>query len=514
MVERGIVAVDEGTTGTRAMAIAENGTVRARTYRRLEIVHPQPGWVEQDASALWERTREALADLFAQLAGRFEVVALAITNQRETTVAWDRRTGRPLHPAIVWQCRRTAAHCQSLIEQGAQPWVRNRTGLPLDPYFSASKMAWLLEHAPEARSLAARGQLALGTVDSWLLYHLTGGAVHATDMTNASRTQLLDLRLLRWDEPLCDLFGVPIEALPALRPSGGECGRTALVSGVPDGLPIMAIIGDSQAALFGEAAFDPGAAKVTYGTGSSVLINAGREPPVSSAGLASTLAWQLGGETTYALDGIVHTTGGAIEWLRELGLVKDAAATEALATSVDDTGGVWFVPALSGLGTPWWDPSARGLLIGLTAATRREHVVRAALDAIALQVCDVCAALPAGLDAGAPLFAGGGGSRNAYLMQRQADLLGRVVVTSRETETSAFGAAFVAGLTAGLWTLDDVITLRRQAMAMRFEPRLPRAEAARVLHDWHRAVERAVHWVEGESAGGAGASASPTEQRL
>lgn len=496
---RYLLAIDEGTTGTRALAIDEGGRVRARAYRELGVAYPKPGWVEQSAGEIWEKTCEVLAEVVRALgdeAGRIE--GIAISNQRETAVMWDRETGSPLHPAVVWQCRRTEAACRELKEKGAEPLLLDRTGLPVDPYFSATKMSWMLDAVDGARQAAERGSLALGTVDSWLLYNLTGGRVHRTDVTNASRTQLLDIHKLTWDPDLCELFGVPRPALPELMPSGAEFGRTRGVPGVPDGLPILSMIGDSQAALFGETALEAGMAKVTYGTGSSVLIQTGARPVAPRGGLASTVAWQLGDETAYALEGIVHTTGEAVRWLRDgLGIIEDAAETEAMALSVPDAGGVWFVPAFTGLGTPWWDSSARGLLIGITSGTRREHVVRAVLNSIALQVRDVFATVSeTSLPDGAVVYCGGGGSRNRYLMQLQADLLGRPLITCSNPEASSMGAAFIAGITAGIWDTSDVVAIHEGVIERRYMPQRRREELEGFVAAWHRAVKRSLDWAQ------------------
>lgn len=499
MRRRYLLVIDEGTTGTRASAVDESGQVAAWAYRELGVVYPAPGWVEQDPLEIWEKTCDVLAEVVRSLgdgAGRIE--AIAVSNQRETAVMWDRAAGRPLHPAIVWQCRRTEPRCRALKEQGKESFVLERTGLPIDPYFSATKMSWMLDAVEGARRGARQGSVALGTVDSWLLYKLTGGRQHRTDVTNASRTQLLDIHRLTWDSELCELFGVPERALPELMPSGAEFGRTRGVPGVPDGVPVLAMIGDSQAALFGEAALEPGMAKVTYGTGSSVLIQTGSKPLPPAGGLASTVAWQLGGETAYALEGIIHTTGAAVKWLRDgLGIIESAAETEAMARSVPDTGGVWFVPAFTGLGTPWWDSSARGLLIGITAGTRREHVVRAVLDSIALQVRDVFAAVPeASLPGDAVVFCGGGGSRNGYLMQLQADLLGRPLATCSNPEASSMGAAYIAGITAGIWDRSDVVAMHEQVIERRYVPQRRPEEIERFVAEWHRAVRRSLKWAQ------------------
>lgn len=493
-----LVVIDEGTTSTRVSAITPQGGVVAESRRSLDVSYPRPGWVEQDAHEIWEKTHEALVDVVQSLEkeGSYAIAGLCISNQRETTVMWDRRTGRAVHPAIVWQCRRTADVCHQLKERGHEPEVVEKTGLPIDPYFSGTKMAWLLDHVEGAREKAERGDYLLGTVDTWLLYNLTGGAAFQTDLTNASRTQLLNIETLQWDSDLCLLFGVPVNALAEVRPSGDRFGVTRSVASVPDGIPIVSMIGDSQAALFGETAFLPGMAKATYGTGTSVMINTGAAPVRAEGGLATAIAWQVGDEVTYAIEGIIHTTGAAINWLKDgVMLIEESGETERLARSVEDTGGVYFVPAFTGLGTPWWDADARGLLIGITAGTRREHIVRAALDAIALQVYDVFATLPQGVvPADQPVFCGGGASRNAYLMQLQADLLDRPVVTCSNPEASSFGAAFIGGLTVGLWQREDLVRIHDALVEQRYEPRRDKAEVDRLVQGWHEAVRRAAGW--------------------
>lgn len=498
MARRCIIAIDEGTTGTRATAVDQAGRIAAQAYLPLNISYPQPGWVQQDPLELWQKTLAVTTEVYAAAReqGGLDVAGLAISNQRETAVAWHRATGRPLHPAVVWQCRRTAARCAELKAAGHEPLISARTGLPIDPYFSATKMAAMLDAVPNARSLAEAGELCLGTVDSWLLWNLTGGRVHATDATNASRTQLMDLESLTFDPELCALFDVPLSAVPQILPSSGEAGVTRNAAGLPDGIPILALIGDSQAALFGETAFAPGMAKVTYGTGSSVLVNTGGRPAAPSAGLAATVAWQIGSETTYAMEGIIHTTGAAIQWLRDqLGIITSPAETEALALSVPDTGGVCFVPAFVGLGTPWWDPDARGLLIGLTRGTGKAHIARAVLDSIAYQVHAVFTAIDRVTGRpGSVLFASGGASRNGYLMQTQADLLGRPVATCTTPEASSMGAAYLAGLAAGFWTPAELTALHEQVIDRRYHPQMAPEQVQANVAQWHRAVERSLRW--------------------
>lgn len=499
MGEPCIVSIDEGTTGTRALLIDGNGQVVKQAYRRLNVFYPYPGWVEQDAMEIWESTRSVLAEVIdmARAMSR-DIVALAISNQRETTVMWDAETGKPLCPAIVWQCRRTEDICAELRQsKDTEDFVLEKTGLPIDPYFSATKIAWMLDAIDGGRTLAEQGKILVGTVDSWLVWNLTGGAMHITDATNAARTQLMDIHSLSWSDALAQIFEVPLRCLPTIVPSGERQGTTSQVQGVPNDIPILAIMGDSQAALYGEAAFQRGDAKVTYGTGSSILVNTGSKPMSPQKGLAATVAWQVHGETFYALEGIIHSTGAGIEWLREgLQIISDAGECERLAQSVADTGDVFFVPAFAGLGTPWWNSKARGTIVGITRGTKREHIVRAALDAIAFQVKDVFDAIDAITShASGVIYCGGGGSRNGYLMQFQADLLQRPIVTSNNPEASSMGVANMAGLVAGLWTDSDLIVRRESLPGKRYLPKKASVEMEPLVSRWHEAVKRSFNWV-------------------
>jgi glycerol kinase len=493
MSRRYVLALDQGTSGSTALVVDAEGAVRSRGYVELTQHYPQPGWVEHDPQEIWtsmaEAARRALAG--AGITGT-EVAAVGITNQRETTIVWERGGGRPIHPAIVWQCRRTAAACDALRAQGAEPLVRARTGLVLDAYFSGTKIAWLLDHVPGARRRAERGELAFGTVDAWLLARLTGGRVHATDATNASRTLCLDLRTVDWDAEMLRLLGVPREVLPAVVDSSGPIAETDDLGWLPAGVPIAGIAGDQQAALFGQACYEPGSAKNTYGTGCFVLLNTGATPIVSGHGLLTTIAWRIGGRPTYALEGSVFIAGAAVQWLRDgLGIIRQAAETQALAESVPDTGGVYFVPAFVGLGAPYWDPYARGTLVGLTRGTTRAHLARAALEAIAYQSRDVLDAMAA--DAKVPVRAlkvDGGAVANDFLCQFQADVLDAAVHRPRVIETTALGAAFLAGLGSGLWRSLEALAAR-QGIERTFSPRPGAAARARGYDGWRRAVERA-----------------------
>jgi glycerol kinase len=494
---RYILALDQGTTGSTALVVDPDGRVLARGYAELPQYFPQPGWVEHDPEEIWstvERAaRAALAE--ARVSGA-DVAAVGITNQRETTIVWERATGRPIHRAIVWQCRRTAALCDRLRADGVESLVRATTGLVLDAYFSGTKIRWLLDEVPGARSRAERGDLAFGTVDAWLIWKLTGGRVHATDATNASRTLCLDLRAGDWDDRMLEILGVPRPVLPAVSPSAGVLGETVDLGWLPRGIPIAGVAGDQQAALFGQACLTPGAAKNTYGTGCFMLLNTGPAPIASSHGLLTTIAWRIGGRTTYALEGSVFIAGAAIQWLRDgLGILRDAAESQALAESVPDTGGVYFVPAFVGLGAPHWDMYARGTVVGLTRGTTRAHLTRAALESIAFQSRDVLEAMAA--DAGIAvegLRVDGGAAANDFLCQFQADLLNVAVLRPRVIETTALGAAYLAGLGAGVWRSADEVG-RRWALERRFAPRMDESARATRYDGWRRAVEKSKGWV-------------------
>ena len=493
-----LLALDQGTTSSRALVFDDAGRVVAVAQREITQHYPQPGWVEHDPTQLWTTqlavAREALAR--ARL-GPGDVAAIGIANQRETTVVWDRRTGEPVHRAIVWQDRRTATACDRWRADGAEPQVQQVTGLRLDPYFSASKVAWILEHVPGARMRAERGELAFGTVDSWLLWQLTGGEVHATDPTNASRTLLWDLRAETWSAPMLARFGVPPAMLPQVLPSSGTFGATRpALLGAP--IAIRALVGDQQAALAGQACFAAGMAKNTYGTGCFALLATGESAPPPAHGLLATAAARLGaGPPAYALEGSVFVAGAVVQWLRDaLGLIRSASEVEALARSVPDTGGVVFVPAFTGLGAPHWDAHARGALFGLTRGTGAAHVARAALESIAMQSAELLAAMHAAH--GAPLAelrVDGGAAANDLLMQLQADMIGVPVVRPKVLETTALGAACLAGLAAGVWR--DAPAFAAQWRADRcFEPAMSRDEAQARMQVWSRAVARARGWAD------------------
>ena len=486
-----VIAVDAGTTGVRSFAVDEVGRPVGWSYREFAQHYPRPGWVEHDADEIWSAVQATLAELIATLDE--PVAAIGIADQRETVVAWDRRTGRPRHRAIVWQDRRTADRCTALQEQGHLPMVRARTGLVLDPYFSATKAAWLLQDG----GVEADADLALGTIDAWLLWQLTGGATFATDVSNASRTLLFDIGTLSWSDELCELFDVPASALPEVRPSSGRFGVTVAGVGAAAGIPVSGIAGDQQAALFGQACTEPGMTKNTYGTGSFVLMNVGHERPEPVEGLLTTVAWAIEGTpgATYALEGSIFATGAAVQWLRDgLEIIADAAASEALAASVPDSGGTYVVPAFAGLGSPWWDPYARGAILGITRGTTAAHLARATLESIAYQTRDVVQAMT---DASghpvACLRADGGAAANDLLLQLQADQLQVPVARPVVQETTALGAAWLAGLAEGVWdSLDDVG--RQWRLDREFEPVAGRAAVDRGWKGWHRAVDRSLAW--------------------
>jgi glycerol kinase len=488
-----ILAIDQGTTGSTCIVFDERAEPIGRAYREFSQVFPRPGWVEHDATEIWEVTHTVAGAALADAGVRpGELAAVGIANQRETVCVWDPATGEPLHNAIVWQDRRTAARCAELREAGREQLIRERTGLVLDPYFSATKMQWLLERVEGLRERAHTGRALFGTIDSWLIFKLTGE--HLTDPSNASRTMLYDIAAGRWDPELLELFGVPARALPEVRPSAGLMGTTAPAALHGHTVPIAGVAGDQQAALFGQACTDPGMGKNTYGTGSFVLLNAGFTVPPPAPGLLSTVAWGIGSARpahTYALEASIFVTGAAVQWLRDgLGIIAHAADTEALAASLDSNEQVYFVPALTGLGSPHWDPDARGTIVGLTRGSTRAHLARATLEAIAYQTVDAVRAMEAG--AGQPLSelrADGGATANRWLMQFQADVLGVPVVVPEIAETTALGAAYLAGVGAGRWTVADVRDGWRERA--RYEPRMGGRERACLLAGWHGALARA-----------------------
>jgi glycerol kinase len=492
-----VLSLDQGTTSCRAMVFDGAGQVRSVAQREFPQGYPQPGWVEHDANVIWSVQRAVAVEAVRQAGlAPADIAALGITNQRETTLVWDRRSGQPVSPAIVWQDRRTAAFCDRIKSDGAAAMVREKTGLVVDAYFSASKLHWILEHIPGVRSKAEAGELAFGTMDTWLVWNLTGGRVHCTDASNASRTMLYNLHTGDWDEELLGLFGVPRALLPEVRPSSEVY---AEATGDLAGIPIGGMAGDQQAALFGQVCTRPGMVKNTYGTGCFLLMHTGSAPVVSQNQLVTTVAWRIGNRSEYALEGSVFIAGAVVQWLRDgLGLIRTSSEVEALAARAPDTGGVYLVPAFAGLGAPHWDPHARGALVGLTRGTTAAHIARAALESIAFQTADVIRAMEA--DAGKPLHelrVDGGASVNNLLMQFQADLLGVPVVRPKISETTALGAAYLAGLAVGYWKdLRDIAT--QWAIDRRFEPCMASAERADRIAGWRKALDRAKDWTTGE----------------
>ncbi len=494
-----ILALDQGTSSSRSIVFDGDGRVLASCRREFHQHFPRAGWVEHDADEIWSTQLATAREALAQSGrGAGDLAAIGITNQRETTVLWERSSGRPVAHAVVWQDRRTTEEIERLRAAGVEPMVTARTGLVLDPYFSATKIAWLLDHVRGARARAERGELAAGTIDAWLLWKLTGGRSHSIEIGNASRTLLLDIRRGAWDEELLRLFRVPREVLPGVTPSEGEHGLAA-AEHLGAEVPILGVAGDQQAALFGQLCLRPGMAKCTYGTGCFMLEHAGTEPITSRARLLSTIAWQRrGAPIEYALEGSVFTGGSAIQWLRDgLGIISTSSEVNELARQVPDAGGVTIVPAFTGLGAPYWDPEARGVIVGITRGTSRAHLARATLEAIAFQVNDLHDAMVEDLDRPATeLRVDGGASASDGLMQFQADLLGVRVERPKDLESTARGAAMLAGLGAGLWKGPEELASQRQ-VDRSFSPSMSRDERARRLAQWHRAVERSRGWAQG-----------------
>ena len=485
-----ILAIDQGTSGTTILLVDESGQVVDRSYREVTQHYPRPGWVEHDAEEIWTGVVEAGGELLERAGAA--PTAVGITNQRETFVVWDRARLRPVAPAIVWQCRRSADICRQLKEEGREPLFRERTGLLLDPYFSGTKLRWLLDGDADVRRRAEAGELAFGTIDTWLVARLTGGRRHVTEPGNASRTLLFDINRMRWDGELCEALHVPAGLLPEVRDSSGSFGRTDPAAFLGLDLPIAGVAGDQQAALFGQACFEPGMCKNTYGTGSFLLLNTGSEPRLSSAGMLATVAWQLAGQTTYAMEGAIFITGAALQWLRDgLRIIQTTAEAGPIAAATTDTEGVHLVPAFVGLGAPYWDPDARGVISGLTRGTNRAQLVRAAVESMAFQTADVLDAMASEGVRPQEMRVDGGASVMDALLQFQADLLGIPVLRSATAETTALGASFLAGLATGTWaSLDEVAATWKEAV--RFTPTMPEVERAKRLAGWHDAVRRAL----------------------
>lgn len=484
---RYVLALDEGTTSCRAILFDRDGGMKRVAQREFRQYFPQPGWVEHDAGEIWDAQLQVMREAAEGIDPR-DIAAIGITNQRETTVVWDRNTGKPLHPAIVWQCRRTSALCEELRREGWDRTIREKTGLVTDPYFSGTKLKWMLDNVPGLREKAEAGEALFGTIDSWLIWNLTGGRVHATDISNASRTMLFNIHTLRWDADILRKFGIPEAMLPAVRPSSYVYGETTLLGGSA-GVPVASAAGDQQAALFGQGCHEAGMAKNTYGTGCFLLKHTGDKPIESRHGLLTTIAWEVGGKVSYALEGSVFTAGAVIQWLRDgLGLISHASESEALATSVADTQGVYVVPAFTGLGTPYWSTEARGMITGLTRGSSRAHIVRAALESIAYQTMDVIRAMEQ--DSGirlSELRVDGGAAKNDFLMQFQADLLGVRATRPKVQETTAQGAAYLAGLAVGFWSgTDELQSL--WSVDRRFEPAMAEDTRSRLYAGWLKAV--------------------------
>ena len=491
-----ILAVDQGTTGTTAMLVDSTGMPLWSVNREIRQIYPKPGWVEHDPVELFESCLHTVEELLEMAeAHPRSILALGISNQRETIVLWDRRTGEPLYNAIVWQCRRTAPLCDELKNRGLEDFIRERTGLPVDPYFSATKLRWLLDNVPGAQARAERGELAFGTVDSWLMWNFTNKLVHATDTTNACRTMLFNINTLEWDQDLLDLFDIPRSLLPDVRSASEIYGYVAgdLSAGQP--IPIAGIAGDQQASTFGQACFQPGDTKNTYGTGCFFVTNTGPRRIASASGLIPMVGWTLGGETTYAIEGAIFSAGATIQWLRdELGIISSSDESERVAAQVDDTGGVYFVPAFSGLGTPYWDMYARGAIVGLTRGSNRSHITRAALESIAYQTRDLMDAVTQ--DTGIALESirvDGGATDNGLLMNFQADILGIPVHRSAVKDATALGVAWLAGLGVGFWDGTDQLSRLWSADRI-FEPSMGDAERGRLYERWKKAVERSKDW--------------------
>jgi glycerol kinase len=488
-----VLAIDQGTTGSTALLLDQRLSVKGKANVEFRQIFPRPGWVEHDLDDIWTATLKAISFALREASAKgSDLQAIGITNQRETTVLWDRRSGKPIHNAIVWQDRRTADICNELKSQGKEPWIREKTGLVLDAYFSGTKAKWLLEKVKGAREKAQRGELCFGTIDTALLWKLTGGQVHATDVTNASRTLLMDLEKRQWDDELCALFEVPRGILPEIKPSAGEFGRTKGVRGLPDGIPIAGIAGDQQSAMVGQACFNEGEAKCTYGTGAFLLMNAGPKKVTSKHGLLGTVAWQIGDEVAYALEGSAFIAGAVVQWLRDgLGLFKKSAEIEKLAASVPDSRGVVFVPALAGLGAPHWRQEARGLIAGIDRGVTRAHLARAALEGVAFEIYDLAQAMAQDIGKPVPTFrVDGGMCANDLLMQFQSDLLQTPIDRPRMIETTALGAALLAGLGTGVWAGTKELKHAWRA-GKQFKPKMKADARGAHLARWREAVKKA-----------------------
>ncbi len=492
-----IMALDQGTTSSRCILFDREGNIKSKVAREFAQIFPHEGWVEHDPMTIWSTQIGVATEAVLKIGATWEDIAgIGITNQRETVIVWDRKSGQPVYNAIVWQCRRTATLCEELTAKGYEQMIKEKTGLLIDPYFSATKLQWILDNIEGVRERAERGELAFGTVDSWLIYNLTGGRVHATDYTNASRTMLFNIHTLAWDDELLELFNIPRSVLPEVHPSSHLYGYTD-TSILGAALPIGGVAGDQQAALFGQCCFAEGQIKNTYGTGGFLLMNTGDKPYMTTNGLLTTIAWGIGDKVTYAVEGSVFTAGAAIQWLRDgLRLIENAQDSEYYASKVEDSGGVMVVPAFSGLGAPWWDPYARGMIIGLTRATNKYHIIRATLESIAYQTADVVDLMARSTDIyPKQLRVDGGASANELLLSFQSDILGSQIERPLCIETTALGAAMLAGLTTGVYaSVDEIASLYRPDKA--FTPIKDNAWREEKIKVWRRAVSRALNWIE------------------
>ena len=493
-----ILAIDQGTTGTTALLVDGSGRVVWQTYQEITQIYPQPGWVEHDPYEIFDSVIDTVDELFeaTEIHPR-QINSLGITNQRETTIIWDRSTGKPVCNAIVWQCRRTAQLCDALKARGLEAEITDKTGLPIDAYFPATKIRWILDQIPDGQQRAESGELAFGTVDTWLLWQLTNGTVHATDVTNASRSMFYNIDTLEWDAELLEALDIPFAVLPSVKASSGIFAHTGGNFFAGQAIPIAGVAGDQHAALFGQACFSPGMAKNTYGTGSFILFNTGSERVRSQNGLLSIIAWDLGDGVTYGLEGSIFSTGATVQWLRDgLQFIEKSADIEALAASVEDNGGVYFIPAFTGLGAPHWDMYARGTILGITRGTTRAHIARAALEATAYQTRDALDAMKSDTGLDIPLLrVDGGATANDLMMQFQSDILGMSIERHATAETTALGAAYLAGIATGFWQDTDEIAAN-WASDKRFMPAMPDSERRRLYIDWQRAVSRSKNWQE------------------
>lgn len=493
-----ILSIDEGTTSTRVIIFNKNGEIIASASREFTQIYPKPGWVEHDAEEIWEKTLLTIKDALEKAkVGGSDISAIGITNQRETTIIWDKHTGKPIHNAIVWQCRRTSNICDNLKKEGLEKVCKEKTGLVLDAYFSGTKIKWILDNVSGARSKAKKNEILFGTIDTWLLWNLTGGKVHATDYSNASRTLIFNIKKLKWDDDLLKQLNIPDNILPEVKPSSCIFGYTKGINSLPDGIPISGIAGDQQSALFGQACFEEGTAKNTYGTGCFLLMNTGKKLVSSKSGLLTTIAWGIDNNVEYALEGSVFIAGAAIQWLRDgLQLIKSAQETENIAKEISDNGGVYFVPAFVGLGAPYWDSYARGAIFGITRGTKKEHIIRASLEAIAYQTKDLLDSMIKDSKIKLKeLKVDGGASLNNFLMQFQADILNVPIIRPTINETTAMGAAYLAGLATGFWQDKKEIEKLWQ-VDKKFIPQMKEKERQRLYSNWTRAVKRSMKWME------------------